>query len=150
MSWLLSFPCQREIFCVCIARLCSTGAQVQGNSKVSNGTIKPFHLLPCQSAFARAGNDCELLHCFPEVSCCLVHSGKINTGISKISSCLVSLLAVSAEGPRMEWTMSKKIAVLPLELICSAPDWEAPVGQRKETGTFVPPSLSILWTNKGH
>lgn len=80
---------------------------MRGNSEVSNGTIKLFHLLPCQSAFARARSDCELLDCFPEMSCSLVHSEKINTCISKISSCLASLLAVSAEGPRNEWTMSK-------------------------------------------
>lgn len=54
---------------------------MQENSKVSNGTIKLFHLLPCQSAFARVRSDWELLDCFPEMRCCLVHSEKINTCI---------------------------------------------------------------------
>lgn len=99
MSWLLPLPCPMEISQVSVAQFCSTGIQEQGNSKVSNGTTRNFHLLPCQAAFAGARSNCVLLDCFSEMSCCLLQSEKINTHISEISPCLASL-AVSAEGPR--------------------------------------------------
>lgn len=105
LTSFLSLP-NRDLLCFYSTALLDRHSGVR-NSKVSNGTIRLFHLLPCQSAFARARSDCELLDCFPEMSCCLVRSEKINTHISKITSCLASLLAVSAEGPRNEWTMSK-------------------------------------------
>lgn len=145
---LTPFSCQMEVSHVSIAQFCSTGIEERGNSKVSNGTIRHFHLLPCQAAFAGARSNCELLDCFPEMSCCLVHSEKINTHIWEISSCLASL-AVSAEGPRetngprLRWNCSAPSGADPFSPKLSSPD-----GATYGNSPFCS-CCSIPWINKG-
>lgn len=148
MSWLLPFPCQTETSPVSIAQFCSASIQEQGNSKVSNGAIRHFHLFPCQAAFAGARSNCELLDCFPEMSCCLVHSEKINTHISEISSCLASL-AVSAEGPReTNGPRVRENCSAPSGVNSFSPKLSSTDGATHGNIPFCS-CCSVLWINKG-